>query len=114
MKGFENVRGVNLVDIDGKLIDSIALLKREQPVIVATIDGKEVNMVSGASDKDLFVFATTIVDSLVSRTGRSIPSICADIAAALTISKMAKNKGTYNPFTGDIDFDGDITDFLGF
>lgn len=112
MKEFENVRGVNLVDIDGKLIDSIALLKREQPVLVATIDGEQINMVSGASDKDLFVFAITIVDSLVSRTGKSIPSICSDIATHLLINKMAKD-GIYNPFTGDIDFDGDITDFLG-
>ena len=111
MKGFENVRGVNLVDIDGKVVDSIALLKHEQPVLVATIDGEYINMVSGSSDKDLLIFATSIVDSLVSRTGKSIPSICAGIATTLTISKMAK-KGTYNPFTGDIDFDGDITDFL--
>lgn len=113
MKGFENVRGVNLVDIDGKLIDSIALLKREHPVLVATIDGEQINMVSGASDEDLLIFAISIVDSLVNRTGKSIPSICADIATNLTISKMAK-KGTYNPFTGDIDFDGNIKDFLGF
>ena len=112
MKTLDDVRGINLVDIDGKLVDSIALLKREQPVLVATTDGKGVSMISGASDKDLFVFAIAIVDALVERTDKSIPSICADIAATLTISKRAK-EGTYNPFTGDIDFDGDITDFLG-
>jgi hypothetical protein len=105
MKTLDNVRGINLVDIDGKLVDSIALLKHEQPVLVATIDGKGVSMISGASDKDLFVFAVAIVDALVERTDKAIPDICSDIATHLLVNKMAK-EGTYNPFD-------DLKKFLG-
>lgn len=95
------VKGVNLVDIDGRLVEQlfISTSKQERSVIVAIVEDNKINSFGGASNSDLLKVAEALINQVSRTTGVSVVRIGADIVSNLMLNKAIEE----NDFGGMID-----------
>lgn len=95
------VKGVNLVDIDGKLVEQLFIStgKQERSVIVAIVEEDKTEVFGGASNRDLLKVAGALIKQVSRTTGVSVVRIGADIVSNLMVNKAVEK----NDFGGMID-----------
>lgn len=95
------VKGVNLVDMDGRLVEQLFIStgKQERSVIVAILEKDKIQVFGGASNSDLLKVAEALINQVSCTTGVSVVRIGADIVSNLMLNKAIEE----NDFGGMID-----------
>lgn len=95
------VKGINLVDIDGRLVEQlfISSSKQEKSVMVAIVEDDKIEAFGGASNRDLLKVASALINQVSHTSGVSVVRIGADIVSDLMLNKAVEK----NDFGGMID-----------
>ncbi len=98
INNLEKTRGINLVDIDGKLLKELYIRegrkinKEDESVLVAVIDNEVTQVVGSASVKEMMVVSASLIENISRLSGQSIIDVGTILIAGL-MAKQQKEQG---------------------